>query len=104
MATIKYKPTTPARRNMSVPDFAEITKFSPEKSLVVIKKKHAGRNSYGRITVRHKGGGNKQKYRIIDFKRAGIRRKRRRSSASNTIRTEPLTSRFCSMKTGLKNI
>ena len=70
MATIKYKPTTPARRNMSVPDFAEITKFSPEKSLVVIKKKHAGRNSYGRITVRHKGGGNKQKYRIIDFKRA----------------------------------
>ena len=70
MATIKYKPTTPPRRNMSVPDFAEITKFSPEKSLVVIKKKHAGRNSYGRITVRHKGGGNKQKYRIIDFKRA----------------------------------
>lgn len=69
MATIKYKPTTPARRNMTVPDFAEITKFTPEKSLVVIKKKHAGRNSYGRITVRHKGGGNKQKYRIIDFKR-----------------------------------
>lgn len=70
MATIKYKPTTPARRNMSVPDFAEITKFTPEKSLVEIKKKHAGRNSYGRITVRHKGGGNKQKYRVIDFKRA----------------------------------
>ena len=70
MVTIKYKPTTPARRNMSVPDFAEITKFSPEKSLVEIKKKHAGRNSYGRITVRHKGGGTKQKYRIIDFKRA----------------------------------
>ena len=70
MATIKYKPTTPARRNMSVPDFAEITKFSPEKSLLTIKKKHAGRNSYGKITVRHKGGGNKQKYRIIDFKRA----------------------------------
>ncbi len=70
MATIKYKPTTPARRNMSVPDFAEITKFSPEKSLLTIKKKHAGRNSYGKITVRHKGGGNRQKYRIIDFKRA----------------------------------
>ena len=69
MATIKYKPTTPARRNMTVSDFAEITKFSPEKSLVVIKKKNAGRNSYGRITVRHKGGGNKQKYRIVDFKR-----------------------------------
>ena len=70
MATIKYKPTTPARRNMSVPDFAEITKFSPEKSLLTVKKKHAGRNSYGKITVRHHGGGNKQKYRIIDFKRA----------------------------------
>ena len=70
MATIKYKPTTPARRNMSVPDFAEITKFSPEKSLLAVKKKNAGRNSYGKITVRHHGGGNKQKYRIIDFKRA----------------------------------
>ena len=70
MATIKYKPTTPARRNMSVPDFAEITKFSPEKSLLTVKKKNAGRNSYGKITVRHHGGGNKQKYRIIDFKRA----------------------------------
>ena len=69
MATVKYKPTTPARRNMSVPSFEEITKFSPEKSLVVTKKKHAGRNSYGRITVRHRGGGNKIKYRIIDFKR-----------------------------------
>ena len=70
MPTIKYKPTTPARRHMSVPSFEEVTKFSPEKSLVVIKKKNAGRNSYGRITVRHRGGGNKVKYRIIDFKRA----------------------------------
>ncbi len=69
MPTVKYKPTTPARRNMSVPSFEEITKFTPEKSLIVIKKKHAGRNSYGRITVRHRGGGNKIKYRIIDFKR-----------------------------------
>ena len=69
MPTKKYKPTTPARRNMSVPTFEEITKFTPEKSLVVIKKKNAGRNSYGRITVRHHGGGNKQKYRLIDFKR-----------------------------------
>ncbi|MBQ8339196.1 MAG: 50S ribosomal protein L2 [Clostridia bacterium] len=69
MPTIKYKPTTPARRHMTVPTFEEITKFSPEKSLVVIKKKNAGRNSYGRITVRHRGGGNKVKYRIIDFKR-----------------------------------
>ena len=54
---------------MSVPSFEEITKFSPEKSLIVTKKKHAGRNSYGRITVRHRGGGNKIKYRLIDFKR-----------------------------------
>ena len=69
MPTIKYKPTTPARRQMSVPSFEEITKFSPEKSLIVTKKKHSGRNSYGRITVRHRGGGNKVKYRIIDFKR-----------------------------------
>ncbi len=69
MPTVKYKPTTPARRNMSVPSFEEITKFSPEKSLIVTKKKHAGRNSYGRITVRHRGGGNKVKYRLIDFKR-----------------------------------
>ncbi len=69
MPTVKYKPTTPARRNMSVPSFEEITKFSPEKSLIVTKKKHAGRNSYGRITVRHRGGGNKIKYRVIDFKR-----------------------------------
>ena len=67
---ITYKPTTPSRRNMTTPSFDEITKFTPEKSLIVIKKKHAGRNSYGKITVRHKGGGNKQKYRIIDFKRA----------------------------------
>ena len=70
MPTIKYKPTTPARRNMTVPSFDEITKFSPEKSLIETKKKHAGRNNLGRITVRHHGGGNKVKYRIIDFKRA----------------------------------
>ena len=69
MPTIKYKPTTNGRRGMTVPTFEELTKFAPEKSLVVIKKKNSGRNSYGRITVRHKGGGNKQKYRIIDFKR-----------------------------------
>ena len=54
---------------MISPSFEEITKFSPEKSLIVTKKKTAGRNSYGKITVRHHGGGNKQKYRIIDFKR-----------------------------------
>ncbi|MFY9381567.1 MAG: 50S ribosomal protein L2 [Eubacteriales bacterium] len=69
MATIKYRPTTPGRRDMTVASFEEITKFTPEKTLVVIKKKKAGRNNTGRITVRHKGGGNKVKYRIIDFKR-----------------------------------
>ena len=70
MAVKTFKPTTPSRRNMSVPSFAEVTKSTPEKSLIVTKKKHAGRNSYGKITVRHQGGGNKLKYRIIDFKRA----------------------------------
>ena len=70
MPTKKFKPTTPSRRFMSVPTFDEVTKFTPEKSLTVIKKKFAGRNSYGRITVRHRGGGNKLKYRIIDFKRS----------------------------------
>ena len=69
MATMKYKPTTPSRRHMSVASFDEVTKFSPEKTLLETKKKHSGRNSYGKITVRHHGGGNKQKYRVIDFKR-----------------------------------
>ena len=69
MATIKYKPTTPGRRGMTVASFDEVTKFTPEKSLIVIKKKHAGRNNNGKITVRHHGGGNKVKYRIVDFKR-----------------------------------
>lgn len=68
MAT-KYKPTSPARRNMSVPSFDEVTKKVPEKSLLAKLKKNAGRNNYGRITVRHHGGGNKKKYRIIDFRR-----------------------------------
>ena len=69
MAVKQYKPTTPSRRNMTSPSFAEVTKFTPEKSLITTKKKNAGRNSYGKITVRHHGGGNKQKYRLIDFKR-----------------------------------
>ncbi len=69
MATKTYKPTTPSRRNMATPSFEEITKKTPEKSLVTVLKKHAGRNNTGRITVRHQGGGNKKKYRIIDFKR-----------------------------------
>ena len=69
MAVKVYKPTTPGRRNMSVPSFDEITKKTPEKKLLSPVKKHAGRNSYGRITVRHHGGGNRRKYRAMDFKR-----------------------------------
>lgn len=69
MGTKKFRPVTPSLRNMSVSDFSEITKKSPEKSLLAVKKEKAGRNSYGKITVRHQGGGNRQKYRIIDFKR-----------------------------------
>ena len=69
MATKKYNPTSPARRHMAVPSFDEVTKYVPEKSLLTVLKKNAGRNSYGRITVRHQGGGNKKKYRIIDFRR-----------------------------------
>ena len=64
-----FKAYTPSRRNMTVSDFSEITKKTPEKSLLAKKAKNSGRNSYGRITVRHQGGGNRQKYRIIDFKR-----------------------------------
>ncbi len=69
MATIKYKPTSPARRNMSVSDFAEITSTKPERSLLAPVARTGGRNNTGRITVRHIGGGNRIKYRIIDFKR-----------------------------------
>ena len=64
-----YKPTSSARRFMSVLTFEEITKKKPEKSLIEVLKKHSGRNNQGKITVRHQGGGNKVKYRIIDFKR-----------------------------------
>ncbi len=69
MAIKNYKPTTPGRRGMSVIDYTQLSKVAPEKSLLAPKNKKAGRNSYGRITIRHRGGGNRQKYRIIDFKR-----------------------------------
>ena len=72
MAVKRYKPTSPARRFMTVSDFSEITTTTPEKSLLQSLNKSGGRNSYGRITVRHIGGGNRQKYRIIDFKRNKI--------------------------------
>ena len=69
MAIKHYKPTTPGRRGMSVVDYSELSKVAPERSLLEPMKKNSGRNSYGRITVRHRGGGNRRKYRIIDFKR-----------------------------------
>ncbi len=69
MAIKNYKPTSPARRNMSVTDYSVLSKVDPEKSLLAPLNKKSGRNSYGRITVRHRGGGNRNKYRIIDFKR-----------------------------------
>ena len=69
MPITNYKPTTNARRNMSVTDYTGLSKVAPEKSLLASKKNRSGRNSYGRITVRHRGGGNRKKYRIIDFKR-----------------------------------
>ena len=69
MGTKKFRPITPSLRNMTVSDFSDIIKKTPEKSLLAVKKQKSGRNSYGRITVRHQGGGNRQKYRIIDFKR-----------------------------------
>ena len=70
MAIKTFKPYTPARRNMTVSAFDGVDKKAkPERSLVETLKKNSGRNSYGRITVRHRGGGNKRKYRIIDFKR-----------------------------------
>ena len=72
MAVRLYKPNTAARRNMSVSDFAEITKKSPEKSLILKRKQKAGRNNQGKITIRHRGGGAKRAIRIVDFKLAGV--------------------------------
>ena len=69
MAIKKYNPTTPGRRGMSVTDYSVLSKVEPEKSLLAPLKKKSGRNNYGRITVRHRGGGERRKYRIIDFKR-----------------------------------
>ena len=70
MAIKVYKPTINSRRNMSVTDYSGLSKVEPEKSLLAPLNKKAGRNSYGRITVRHRGGGNRRKYRVIDFKRS----------------------------------
>src|SRR3981189_1953738 len=78
MAIRKYKPTTPGRRGSSVSDFAEVTRSTPEKSLVRPLHSTGGRNAHGRITTRHKGGGHKRAYRVVDFSRnhkAGVNAK-----------------------------
>ena len=69
MAIKRFKPTTPSRRNMAVTDYSVLSKVAPERSLLEPMAKTAGRNNTGRITVRHHGGGNRTKYRVIDFKR-----------------------------------
>ena len=107
-----FKAYTPSRRNMTVSDFDEITKKTPEKSLLATKKKNAGRNSYGRITVRHQGGGNRQKYRIIDFKRkkddmaatvVGIEYDPNRTSNIALIKYEDGTLNYILAPVGLKD-
>ena len=105
-----FRPTTPSLRNMTVSTFDEITKKTPEKSLLAKKKEKAGRNSYGRITVRHQGGGNRQKYRIIDFKRnkddmtatvVGIEYDPNRSANSALIKYEDGTLSYILAPVGL---
>ena len=107
-----FRPYTPSRRNMTVSDFDEITRKTPEKSLLAKKKKNAGRNSYGRITVRHQGGGNRQKYRIIDFKRKkddmpatviGIEYDPNRTSNIALIKYEDETLSYILAPVGLKD-
>ena len=107
-----FRPITPSRRNMTVSTFEEITKKTPEKSLLAKKKEKAGRNSYGRITVRHQGGGNRQKYRIIDFKRMkddmpatviGIEYDPNRSANIALIQYEDGTKSYILAPVGLKD-
>ena len=113
MATKKFRPVTPSLRNRALSDFSEITKKAPEKSLLTTKKEKAGRNSYGRITVRHQGGGNRQKYRIIDFKRnkkddmpatvVGIEYDPNRSANIALIKNEDGTLSYILAPIGLKD-
>ena len=112
MGIKRFRPYTPSRRNMTVSTFDEITKKEPEKTLLATKKKNAGRNSYGRITVRHQGGGNRQKYRIIDFKRnkvdmpatvIGIEYDPNRTSNIALIKYEDGTLKYILAPLGLKD-
>jgi len=107
-----FRPTTPSLRNMTVSTFDEITKSTPEKSLLTTKKKNSGRNSYGRITVRHQGGGNRQKYRLVDFKRKkdnmsatviGIEYDPKRSANIALIEYEDGTKSYILAPVGLKD-
>ena len=99
MSIKTFKPTTPSRRHMTVSGFDGIDKHAkPEASLTEVLKKNAGRNSYGHITVRHRGGGEKRKYRIIDFKRDKMDMEATVLRLS-TIPAAAPTSRWCSMKT-----
>lgn len=99
MSIKTYRPITPARRHMTVSGFDGVDKHAaPEKSLVEVKKKNAGRNNYGRITVRHHGGGNRQKYRIMTSS-ATSATSRRRSSAWSTTPTAAPTSRWSNIPT-----
>ena len=93
MAIKAYKPVNNSRRNMTVTDYSGLSKVAPEKSLLEPIKKHSGRNSYGRITVRHHGGGNRKKYRIIDFKR----NKRGMNAEVKTLEYDPNRSAFIAL-------
>ena len=112
MATKRFRPVTPSLRGTQTSDFAEVTKKTPEKSLLATKKKNSGRNSYGRITVRHQGGGNRQKYRLVDFKRnkenmaatvIGIEYDPNRSSNIALIEYEDGTKSYILAPVGLKD-
>ena len=93
MAIKTYKPVTPGRRGMTVIDYSGLSKVAPERSLLETLKKHSGRNSYGRITVRHKGGGNRRKYRVIDFRRNKIGM----NAEVKTIEYDPNRSAFIAL-------
>ncbi len=93
MAIKTYKPVTPGRRGMTVIDYSGLSKVAPERSLLETLKKHSGRNSYGRITVRHKGGGNRRKYRVIDFRR----NKNGMNAEVKTIEYDPNRSAFIAL-------
>ena len=93
MAIKAYKPTTPSRRQMTCTDYSDLSKVAPEKSLLEPLKKNSGRNNYGRITVRHRGGGSRRKYRIIDFKRD----KDNMNATVQTLEYDPNRSAFIAL-------